>query len=557
MKTTQATAPHTPASPQVFDPVGLGILWDRLVSMTNEVVEVLVRTSFSTIVRENYDLACMLFDAQGQILAQGSLSQPVFIGTGPQTVRQMLKKFPPETLKPGDVLFTNDAWIGTGHLWDVNVLRPVFKGDRLVAYTLSISHLPDIGGRGISAENNDIYEEGLQIPVCKLFRAGERNEELVDLIRQNVRVSEQVIGDLMANVACTEVGERLLLEFMQEYGLNDLGPLASAILNQSEQAMRAQIAAIPDGVYANTIHVEAFDEPVRLSARVTIRGDRLSIDYSGTSAQIRAGINVPLCYTRAMSCYAVKCLTIPGIPNNEGSVRPVELVAPEGCILNAQPPAATGARLLVGHFVAPLLFGAFAEALPDRVQADPGMMNALNVMGRRLDGRPFSSLYFSSGGLGAMRGLDGQSATPAPANMKTMSAEIWESLTNLTLLERRLLIDSGGAGEFRGGLGQRLVLRNDTAEPVYVAILGSRTEYPALGYAGGLPAAARRYLVRGEPVHAKGRYMLKPGELITIEDSGGGGFGDPRKRPADKVAADVEAGFVSVGAARGVYGAAI
>jgi N-methylhydantoinase B len=557
MKTTQATAPHTPASPQVFDPVGLGILWDRLVSMTNEVVEVLVRTSFSTIVRENYDLACMLFDAQGQILAQGSLSQPVFIGTGPQTVRQMLKKFPPETLKPGDVLFTNDAWIGTGHLWDVNVLRPVFKGDRLVAYTLSISHLPDIGGRGISAENNDIYEEGLQIPVCKLFRAGERNEELVDLIRQNVRVSEQVIGDLMANVACTEVGERLLLEFMQEYGLNDLGPLASAILNQSEQAMRAQIAAIPDGVYANTIHVEAFDEPVRLSARVTIRGDRLSIDYSGTSAQIRAGINVPLCYTRAMSCYAVKCLTIPGIPNNEGSVRPVELVAPEGCILNAQPPAATGARLLVGHFVAPLLFGAFAEALPDRVQADPGMMNALNVMGRRLDGRPFSSLYFSSGGLGAMRGLDGQSATPAPANMKTMSAEIWESLTNLTLLERRLLIDSGGAGEFRGGLGQRLVLRNDTAEPVYVAILGSRTEYPALGYAGGQPAAARRYLVRGEPVHAKGRYMLKPGELITIEDSGGGGFGDPRKRPADKVAADVEAGFVSVGAARGVYGAAI
>jgi N-methylhydantoinase B len=557
MKMTQSTDSHAVAGPQVFDPVSLGILWDRLVSITNEVVEVLVRTSFSTIVRENYDLACMLFDAQGQILAQGSLSQPVFIGTGPQTVRQMLKKFPPETLKPGDVLFTNDAWIGTGHLWDVNVLRPVFRGDRLVAYTLSISHLPYIGGRGISAENNDIYEEGLQIPVCKLFRAGERNEELVELIRQNVRVSEQVIGDLMANVACTEVGERLLLEFMQEYGLQDLGPLATAILNQSEQAMRAQIAAIPDGIYANTIHVEAFDQPVRLSARVTIRGDRLSIDYSGTSGQIRAGINVPLCYTRAMSCYAVKCLTIPGIPNNEGSVRPVELNAPEGCILNAQPPAATGARLLVGHFVAPLLFGAFAEALPDRIQADPGMLNALNVMGRRRDGRSFSSLYFSSGGLGGMKGLDGQSATPAPANMKTMSAEIWEALTNLTLVERRLLIDSGGPGEFRGGLGQRLVLRNDTADPVYVAILGSRTEYPALGYAGGLPAASRRYLVRGEPVHAKGRYMLRPGELITIEDSGGGGFGDPRKRPLERVRADVAAGFVSLAAARDIYGASV
>lgn len=537
-----------------LDPVSLGIMWDRLVSITNEVVEVLVRTSFSTIVRESYDLACMLFDADGQILAQGTFSQPVFIGTGPQTVRQMLQKHPPHTLRPGDVLFTNDAWIGTGHLWDVNVLRPVFRDGRIVAYTLSISHLPDVGGRGISAENADIYEEGLQIPVCKMFRAGERNEELMDIIRQNVRVGEQVIGDLMANVACTEVGARLLLEFMQEYGLDDLRPLSAAIVGQSERAMRAQIAAIPDGVYSNRIQVEAFDEPVTLAARVTIEGDRLQIDYAGSSAQLRAGINVPLCYTRAMSCYAVKCLTIPGIPNNEGSVRPVELVAPQGCILNAQPPAATGARLLVGHFIAPLLFGAFAEALPDRVQADPGMLNALNVVGQRRDGRPFSTLYFCSGGLGAMKGLDGQSSTPAPANNKTMSAEIWEGLTHLTLVERRLRADSGGAGEFRGGLGQRQVMRNDTNAPLHLAVLGSRTTFPAAGYAGGHAAAPRRYIIRGEVVHPKGRYVLQPGESIVIEDSGGGGYGDPRRRSREKVVADLQAGFITPEAARDVYG---
>lgn len=536
-----------------LDPVSLSIMWDRLVSITNEIVEALVHTSFSTIVRENYDLACMLFDAEGRILAQGTFCQPVFIGTGPQTVGKMLDKFPVETLEPGDVLFTNDAWIGTGHLWDINVLRPVFHQKVIVGYTLSISHLPDIGGRGLSAENVDIYEDGLQIPICKLFSKGSCNDELVDLIRQNVRVSEQVIGDLMANVTCTEVGEKLLLEFMEEYQLTDLRPLAQKIFSHSEQAMRTQIGEIPDGVYGNEIQVEAFDLPVTLKSTVTISGDRLQIDYTGSSSQLRYGINVPLCYTRAMSCYAVKCLTIPGIPNNEGSVQPVELTVPPHCILNAQPPAATGARLLVGHFVVPLLFGAFSKAIPDRVQADPGMLNVINVTGQRRDQRDFSTMFFSSGGLGGMNGLDGQSATVAPANMKTMPAEIWEAMTHLTLVERRLRCDSGGAGKFRGGLGQTLTLRNDTGQPVYVALLGSRTEFPAKGFSGGNDAALRRFIVDGEVVHPKGRYVLRPGAHITVEDSGGGGFGDPSTRSRRMVQSDVAAGFISEAAAREIY----
>ena len=536
-----------------FDPVSLSIMWDRLVSITNEIVEALVHTSFSTIVRENYDLACMLFDADGRILAQGTFCQPVFIGTGPHTVRKMLEQFPAETLEPGDVLFTNDAWIGTGHLWDVNVLRPVFYQKVIVGYTLSISHLPDIGGRGLSAENVDIYEDGLQIPICKLFSKGRCNDELVGLIRQNVRVSEQVIGDLMANVTCTKVGEKLLLEFMQEYQLTDLRPLAQTIVNYTEQAMRTQIGEIPDGVYNNEIQVEAFDTPVTLKSSVRISGDRLQIDYTGSSEQLRYGINVPLCYTRAMSCYAVKCLTIPGIPNNEGSVQPVELIVPPHCILNAQPPAATGARLLVGHFVVPLLFGAFSKAVPNRVQADPGMMNVIHMTGQRKDQRDFSTMFFSSGGLGAMNGLDGQSATVAPANMKTMPAEIWESMTNLTLVERRFRRDSGGAGEFRGGLGQTLTLRNDTGRPVYVALLGSRTEFPARGFSGGRDAALRRFIIDGEVAHPKGRYVLHPGARITVEDSGGGGFGDPHARSHDKIQSDITAGFISQTAVREVY----
>ena len=539
---------------QQFDAVSLGILWDRLIAIANETVEVLVRTSFSSIVRENYDLACVLFDADGNSLAQGSFSQPVFIGTGPQTLRHMLARFPAESLRPGDVVFTNDAWKGTGHLWDVNVMSPVFRNGRLAGFVLSISHLPDIGGRGISAENAEIYEEGLQIPICKLFRAGELNEELVELIRTNVRVQEQVIGDIMANVTCTQVGARLMLELMEEYGLDDLRPLSQAIIRQSEQAMRARIRAIPDGTYSNRIEVEAFDTPVTLACKVEVGGDRLHIDFTGTSPQIRAGINVPLCYTRAMSAYAVKCLILPAVPNNEGSVNPVELSAPEGCILNAALPAATGARLLVGHFVVPLVFGAMAEALPDAVQADPGMLNAMNIVGHHRDGRYFSTLFFSSGGLGAMRDVDGLSATPAPANMMTMPAETWETLTSMMLVRRVLRMDSGGIGESRGGLGQRIELRNDTGSPMRVALLGSRTHFPARGLHGGGDGSARIFSINGKPMHPKGRYELAAGDVLAIDDAGGGGFGDPRKRPRRKVVEDLENGYISVESAVHDYG---
>ena len=539
-----------------FDPVSLGILWDRLISITNEIVEALVRTSFSSIVRESYDLAVVLFDANGRSLAQGTFCQPVFIGTGPQTMKHVLKRFPPETLEPGDVIMTNDAWMGTGHLWDINVVRPIFKGGRIVAYTLSISHLPDIGGRGLSAINRDMFEEGLQIPICKLVKAGQLNTELIELIRQNVRVPEQVIGDIMANVTATEVGGRLMVEFMSEYGLDDLDTLADAIVSQSERSMREQIASIPDGRYRNEISIEGFDEPLTLACAIDIAGPRLHIDYTGSSRQIDAAINVPLCYSRAMSCYAVKCLILPNIPNNEGSVRPVELTAPEGSILNCVPPASTGARMLVGHFVVPLVFGAMEQAIPERVQGDPGMMNALNVVGRHRDGRPFSTLFFSSGGFGALAGLDGMSSTPAPANMMCMPAEVWEPQTGMRIVRRSLRIDSGGPGEYRGGLGQEIEFGNDTGAPLTLAILGSRTEFPAKGMCGGGPGAVRVFRINGEAVHAKGRHVMQPGDSFTIEDSGGGGYGDARQRPRAKVVRDLADGFISAESAVRDYGLA-
>lgn len=539
---------------QTYDAVSLGILWDRLISITNEIVLALVRTSFSSIVRESYDLSCVLFDADGRSLAQGTYSVPVFIGTAPQTIRHMLAKFPPETLEPGDVLLTNDSWLGTGHLWDVNVLRPAFRNGRLVGYAFSISHLPDIGGRGFNARNGEIYEEGLQLPVCKLVRAGTLNEELLDLIRLNVRVESQVIGDLMANLSAVELGCRELVAFMDEYDIDDLRPLSQAIIGQSEAAMRRQIAAIPDGTYRNTIRVEAFEEPVTLSCAVTIDGDRLHLDFAGTSGPIPASTNVPLCYTRAMACYAVKCLTLPEIPNNEGSVSPIEIDVPRGCILNVERPAATAARAQVGHFVVPLIFGALADALPDRVPADPGMINTLNFRGQQRDGEPFATLFFSAGGFGAQSGLDGAPASPAPSNISVMSTEVWETTTHTRLVRRALRPDSGGAGAFRGGPGQDIVIRNDTGWPLTLFGLGMRTDFPARGLFGGRPGLPRRYRINGETVHPKGHYVLRPGDLLEIEDAGGGGYGDPSRRDPRLLEEDLTLGLVTPDGARRDFG---
>lgn len=541
-------------SGQTFDAVSLGILWDRLVSITNEIVQTLVRTSFSSIARENYDLSCVLFDPRGRSIAQGTMSVPVFIGTAPQTMRHMLDAIPIERLQPGDVILTNDIWMGTGHLWDLNVMQPAFRGGRIVGFAMSVSHLPDIGGRGFSAFNENMYEEGLQIPITRIRRGREINQELVELIRKNVRVNEQVIGDLMANIAATDVGCRQLIEFMDDYGIDDLLPLADAITEQSEQAMRKSIGAMPDGVYRNSIQVEAFNEAVTLCCAVEIKGDRLVVDFEGTGPMVPSAINVPLCYTRAMAAYAIKALLLPNVPNNNGSVNPIEVRTSPGCILDAQPPAATGARFMVGHFVAPLIFGAMASVTPERVQADSGMTNIMNVMGKNARGEEFATLYFAAGGFGAMKGKDGLATTPSPSNMMVMPSETWENLTGIRVLSRKLRADSGGAGEFRGGIGQEIRMRNDTEGTITVYAMGLRTKFAARGVRGGKPGALREYRHNGRQIHAQGRCDLKPGDELVLLEAGGGGFGDPRKRDRKRIQDDIDQGFVTAAAAARDYG---
>ena len=538
-----------------FDPIGLGILWDRLISITDEILAALVRTSFSTIVRESYDLSCVLLDPDGNSLAQGTYSVPSFTGTASPTIRHILRKYPPDTLQPGDVIITNDPWLGTGHLFDINVMRPVFRRRQLVGYTMSITHLPDIGGKGFSATSTAVYEEGLRLPICKLANAGKLNGELLELIRTNVRVEELVIGDLMATITCNEVGERLLVEFMNEYGIDELVPLSKAIIGQSEQTMREEIKKMPDGVYENDIKVEATaEEAVTLSCQVKISGDTVHIDFDGTSPAVIGGVNVPICCTKAFAAYAIKCITTPSIPNNEGSVKPITISAPEGCILNAQPPSPTAGRHTVGHFVTPLVFGALTKAIPELIQADCGMFTLMNFQGKRADGKDVSNIYFSSGGFGAVNGLDGASTTPGPSNMTGTPIEIWEDLTNLTIEKKELLPNSGGPGKYRGGLGQNIVIRNDSKHFMIISCFAQRTEFPPLGANGGKPGKLRKYWINGKEMPPKGRYVLKPGDEIKLHEAGGGGYGDPNERLLNEVLEDVKNGFVTIDGALHGYG---
>jgi len=541
-------------SDRTFDAVSLGIMWDRLISIVDEIVSTLVRTSFSTIVNESYDLTCVVLDAEANSIAQGTFSVPVFIGSAPITLRHMLKRFPPETLKPGDVIFTNDPWLGTGHLYDITMVRPVFRKGRIVAYTLSITHLPDIGGVGFGSSAAEVYHEGLRLPICKLYEAGRLNELIVEIIRTNVRVPEQVMGDVMANVACNEVGGRELLAFMDEYGLDDLDALSRAIRGQSEAAMRAKIRELGEGTYRNRIEVEGFDGPCEYAVKIDVAGDSIAYDFTGTSGCVRAAVNVPFCYTNAMALHAIKSLLLPNIPNNAGSIAPISVYAPPGCILNAQPPFATGGRHAMGHFVTPLVYGALAKALPDRVQAGSGMMNLITFQGTRRDGRPFASLYFAAGGYGALQDLDGWCTLPHPSNMAVVPVEVWETLTHTTIESKRLVPDSGGPGRWRGGLGQEVVLRNDTDHPIVTLGMGNRTMFPARGMFSGGDGALRMHAIDGKPVHAKGRNEVAPGQRMRIVEAGGGGFGNPKERAREAVAEDIAQGYVTTQAGRDIYG---
>lgn len=540
------------------DSISLEIFWSRLVSIADEAAAGLLRTAFSTIVRESNDYATVLMDRNGDSVSENTGGIASFSCILPRTTKAFLAKFPIDEWQPGDVMITNDPWLATGHLPDFTVVTPIFFGGRVVGFAGCIAHSPDVGGSLWSADCRELFEEGVRVLPSRLIRAGAWNRDLVDLLMANVRLPRQVLGDLEAQVVSNDVAVRRVVEFLTDTGLPDLQELSEALQDRTDHAMRRAIASVPDGVYRSVTTADGFDDQAtRIVCAVTVSGDRMHIDYAGTSPQIDRGINCVLNYTYAYSVYPIKCALDPFLPRNEGSYRAITVTAPEGTILNPLYPAPCSARQLTGHLLAGAVYQALAPVLPKKVIAECGGAPTMRALfsGSGTDGERFSQVLFASGGMGAAPHRDGMSTTAFPTNVGAGSIEVYESVAPLLVWKKQLLADSGGAGTYRGGLGQEIEIEVRSEKPVRLSLLSDRHDNPAagvLGGASGAPSVIR--LDDGARPHPKSRSYVQPGQRLTLHYAGGGGYGDPGARSRAAIRSDIEAGYVTRAAAVEHYG---
>jgi N-methylhydantoinase B len=529
------------------DPISLEIAWGRLQSIVDEAAAGLIRTAFSSIIREGKDFTVMLLDRSGHSIVQSTQSIPAFIGTMPRTMGAMLEKFPVDQWQPGDVVGTNDPWLGAGHLPDVNIAQPVFHDGRLVAFAGVIAHMADIGGRGFASDAREVYEEGLRIPICRFRRGGEVNRDLYDIIADNVRLPRQVLGDIEAMIAVGFQIEERLRRLLEELRLDGVGNLGRAIQDRSEKAMRQAISQVPPGTYRDAVPVDGLGQDLRIAAAVTFRGSEITVDFDGSSPQIQGGINSTFGYSYSYTAYALKCLLSPSIPINDGTFRPIGMTAPEGTIINSRPPAAVAARSQVGHYISSAIYGALAPIVPEKVIADSGSPRPMVIMSGRTDaGDAFVTTVLVHGGMGATPRNDGLPCIAFPTNTAGIPVEIVEATTPVLVEEKEFIADSGGEGQFRGGLGQRIVLRMLSDHPTRVSILAQRDRFAPRGLFGGGPGR-KLYgsLNDGQPVDVHGVTILKKDDRLVIDAPGGGGFGPPEARSAVAAASDAKNGVVS------------
>jgi N-methylhydantoinase B len=536
-----------------LDPITLEILWRRLISIVDESDAAVARTAFSSLLRDAHDYTCMFTDSRGRELAQGTLATPGQSGAMALGIKQLVQGLPPGSFREGDVYITNDPWALAGHLNDVCVLSPILHRGRLVAFTACILHHSDIGGR-VASYNREVYEEGLFIPLVKLYDGGQLNEGVLAMIRANVRTPEQVNGDIRSQIAANHVCAAQIGRMLDEYGLESLDELGEEIRARSEQSIRAAIAKAPPGTYRGDGLIEqmAGHSEVRLKCAVTIAGSDITIDLTGSSPQVDWGGNVVYNFTYAYVHMAVKSIFDPDVPNNDGVAAPIRLIVPEGSVLNCRRPAAVAARMQIGHFVTEVIYRALAEALPERVIAAGGGTPATMQMfyGRRGDARPFHTVLIRGGGLGASAARDGEGSFIFPANGANTPVEILESDAPLVVECRALLPDSGGAGRNRGALGRREVFRvpddaNAPQPPVLMALQSGRFRLPPEGLFGGKPGARAQFLVNGQPGDPYGLTRLERGDVVVMDSAGGGGYGDPRERDRAALGRDLREGKIT------------
>lgn len=536
------------------------VMWNRLISVVEEQALTLVRTAFSTSVREAGDLSAGVFTPGGLMLAQAVTGTPGHVNAMAEAVAHFIADIGPDRIFEGDVYITNDPWKGTGHLHDITVVTPSFRRGALIGFFACTAHVVDIGGRGYGPDGREVYEEGLFIPIMKLFERGSLNRDLVNIVRNNVRESDKVVGDIHALTACNEVGNRRLAAMLDEFALNDLAGIGDFILARSRAATLEKIAALPAGRHANAMRLDGYDVPVTLAVTLTIEADRVLADFAGTSGMSRYGINVPLVYTKAYACYGLKCVIAPEVPNNAASLAPFAVTAPDGCILNAKRPAAVAVRHVLGHFVPDLVLGALHEALPGRVPAEGAgalwnLQLSVRPLGDEIGGAGAEILMFNSGGTGARPSLDGLSATAFPSGVHTMPIEATESVGPVIVWRKELRPGSGGAGAFRGGLGQVIEIEAAAGFGFRFSAMFDRLDHPARGREGGLDGQAGGVsLDDGTRLRGKGHQDVPPERRLVLDLPGGGGYGDPRHRPQAAVAQDLRNGLITPAQAADDYG---
>ncbi len=538
-----------------YDPIALEIQWQRLIAIMDEVDNATVRTSFSTIVGESRDFACILVNADGVSLCQSSFSPPNFCVILPRTAKIMLEKFPTHTLREGDVLCTNDAWIGAGHLPDYIVITPVFHRGKLVAFMGTVAHLADVGGHSGDIVAPDVFTEGVRIPPSKLYQEGHENELLFDIIGQNCRVPNLVLGDLRAIVGTHQMGSRRLQEFLNDYEADDLEALSAEVLDRSERLIRQKIEALPDGIHEFGLDIDGYIEQVHLHATVEIRGSDIYVDYTGTSPQVGyAAINCVYNTTYASTMYPFKCSLVPTIPNNEGLFRPIHVTAPEGSILNTTFPHPVRARAKTTNNINQVLFGAVWSILGEQAQAGSGSIWPFSVGGDAPGYGTFSVHILPHGGRGSMQDLDGLVPIAFPHNSAVTPVEIMETRSPVMILQKALLPDSAGAGRRRGGLGQWMTFKNMADVTIKARVRPDKIFCAPPGIGGGEPGRTGEVRFNDEVITEFPILQFEPGDEIKMIMPGGAGFGPVEERERERVLKDVQLGYITPEGARRDYG---
>ncbi|WP_193180266.1 hydantoinase B/oxoprolinase family protein [Nisaea sediminum] len=550
-----------------LDQIRMQIQWNRLLSVVEEQAQTLIRTAFSTSAREAGDISAGVYDTRGRMLAQAVTGTPGHVNAMAASVGFFLEKYPLAKMKPGDVFVTNDPWLGTGHLNDFTVVTPTFRGNEIVALFACTTHVVDVGGKGFGPDGRQIYEEGINIPIMRLAENGEFSEPVLEIIRTNVRNPIEVEGDLYSLAACNDVGGQRLLDMMKEFALDDLGPLADYVIESARAGMAAEIRELPNGTYHNSMRIDGYESPIDLVAALTIRDEEIAVDFSGTSGVSTYGINVPLTYTQAYASFGVRCVIGGAVPNNAGSLAPVIITAPRGSILNAPHPCAVTARHVIGQMLPDVVLGCLNQVIPDRVPAEGTscLWNPVLLGGHGLtdedygDATPFAINTFHAGGTGARPDKDGLNATAFPSGVRNTPIEVNETIAPLVIWRKEYRPDSGGAGKFRGGVGQVMEISHSEDAPFAINCMFDRVTYPARGRNGGGDGEAGiiERKVKGDRLNAKGRQPIGKGDRLVVSMPGGGGLGNAFERDPAEVARDVVLGFVSPDAARSVYGVAV